>query len=117
MIFYFGIIGSVVILFTLVGGKRSFCNYTCPMGVLGVLGTKIKDTLKYPSLHLEADTEKCTNCKQCSRACEMGLEVNDLVQSGNMYDADCILCGRCVYTCKQDVISYAWKWRNYTKRV
>ena len=76
MIFYFGIIGSVVILFTIVGGKRSFCNYACPMGVLGVIGTKIKNLLKYPSLHLEVDIEKCTNCKQCSKACEMGLDVN-----------------------------------------
>ena len=59
-IFYFGIIGSVAILFTLIGGKRSFCNYACPMGVLGIIGTKIKNTLKYPSLHLEADIEKCT---------------------------------------------------------
>ncbi len=38
--------------------------------------------LKYPSLHLEADTQKCTKCKKCSRSCEMGLGVNSLVQSG-----------------------------------
>ncbi|MFX1575031.1 MAG: 4Fe-4S binding protein [Promethearchaeota archaeon] len=112
-IFYFGIIASVVILFTLVGGKRSFCNYACPMGVLGIIGTKIKNALKYPSLHLEAESEKCTNCKQCSKACEMGLDVNQLVQSGDMYNADCILCGRCIATCKQDIIRYAWKWDKY----
>jgi len=111
MIFYFGIIGSVAILFTIIGGKRSFCNYACPMGVLGVIGTKIKNALKYPSLHLEADTEKCTNCKQCSKVCEMGLDVNELVQSGNMYDPDCILCGSCISNCRENVINYAWKWR------
>lgn len=81
------------------------------LDVLGVLGTKIKNALKYPSLHLEADIEKCTSCKQCSKACEIGLDVNKLVQSGNMYDPDCILCGSCVSTCPQNVISYAWKWR------
>ncbi|MFX1366633.1 MAG: 4Fe-4S binding protein [Promethearchaeota archaeon] len=112
LIFYFGIIGSVAILFTLVGGKRSFCNYACPMGVLGVIGTKIKNTLKYPSLHLEVNTESCTQCKQCSKACEMGLDVNEMVQSGDMYDPDCILCGNCVSTCPQNVINYAWKWNN-----
>lgn len=111
-IFYFGIIGSVAILFTLVGGKRSFCAYACPMGVLGVIGTKIKNALRYPSLHLEADIEKCTNCKQCSKNCVMGLEVNDLVQSSDMYHSDCILCGNCVKTCPQNTIHYAWKWKS-----
>jgi ferredoxin-type protein NapH len=109
-IFYFGIIGSVVILFVLVGGNRSFCNYACPMAVLGIIGTKIKNLLKYPSLHLEADPEKCTACKKCSKACVMGLEVHDLVKSANMYHADCILCGSCVATCNQNSIKYAWKW-------
>jgi len=95
--------------------KRSFCNYACPMGVLWIIGNKIKNLLKYPSLHLEADTQRCTICKKCSRSCEMGLDVNYLVQAGVMYDADCILCGRCVSICKQDVISYAWK--SNTKKI
>lgn len=114
MIFYFGIIGSVAILFVLVGGNRSFCNYACPMAVLGIIGTKIKYLLKYPSLHLEADPEKCTSCKMCSKACVMGLDVHDLVKKGNMYHADCILCGSCVATCNQDTINYAWKWSKMT---
>jgi ferredoxin-type protein NapH len=108
--FYFGILGAVVILFVLVGGNRSFCNYACPMGVLGIIGTKIMNLLKYPSLHLEAESDKCTQCKRCSKECVMGLEVHELVESGDMYHTDCILCGSCVATCKQDVINYAWKW-------
>lgn len=58
------------------------------MGVLGVLGTKIKNSLKYPSLHLEADTENCTKCRKCSKSCEMSIAVNELVQSGDMYHPD-----------------------------
>lgn len=111
LIFYFGIISSVVILFGLVGGNRSFCSYACPMGVLGIIGTKIMNLLRYPSLHLEADPEKCTQCKLCSKACVMGLDVHELVNSGDMYAADCILCGTCVATCNLDAIKYAWKWK------
>jgi ferredoxin-type protein NapH len=116
MIFYFGIIGSVAILFVLVGGNRSFCNYACPMAVLGIIGTKIKNLLNYPSLHLEADPQKCTSCKMCSKACIMGLDVHKLVETGNMYHADCILCGSCVATCNQDTINYAWKWSKPTSK-
>jgi len=111
LIFYFGILSTVVVLFTLVGGKRAFCAYACPMGVLGIIGTKIKNFFKYPSLHLEADIEKCTQCKQCSKACVMSLDVNELFKEGNMYDPDCILCGSCISHCPQKVISYAWKWK------
>ncbi len=111
LMFFFGIIGSIVLLFGLVGGNRSFCNYACPMGVLGIIGTKIMNLLKYPSLHLEADVEKCTQCKTCSRQCVMSLGVYELVKSNTMYDADCILCGSCVAACPQDVINYKWKWR------
>jgi polyferredoxin len=113
--FYFGIIASVILLFTLIGGSRSFCNYACPMAVLGIIGTKIKNILKFPSLHLESNVEKCTKCKQCSKACPMSLDVMDLVQSGKMYDPDCILCGNCINICPQDVIEYAWKWNKKIK--
>jgi len=111
MIFYFGILFSVVVLFTIIGGKRAFCNYVCPMGVLGILGTKIMNLLEYPALHLEVDTEKCIQCKKCSRACIMSLNVHELVQAGNMYNPDCILCGSCVSTCPQEVINYSWRWK------
>ena len=39
----------------------------------------------------------------------MGLEVHELVDSGNIYDTDCILCGSCIANCNQDTINYAWK--------
>ncbi len=70
------------------------------MGVLGIIGTKIKNLIKYPSLHLEANLERCTQCKQCSSSCVMGIDVHELVESGDMYDSDCILCGSCIVTYK-----------------
>lgn len=111
LIFYFGIQISIVFLFCGIGGNRSFCRYACPMGVLGIIGTKIKNTLKYPSLHLESDKEKCTQCTQCSKACAMGLDVHEMVDKGDMMNNDCIMCGMCIDACPRNVIDYAWKWK------
>lgn len=111
MIFYFGIQAFIVFFFTLMQGSRSFCRYYCPMGVLGAVGTKIKNWLKYPSLHLEAESEKCIKCGKCSKNCPMGLDVKEMVLAEDMRSVDCILCGECVSNCPKEVISYAWKWK------
>lgn len=110
LVFYLGIHALFVIM-TLVAGNRSFCRYACPMGVLGIIGSWIARRIRLPSLHLEANTAACISCKQCTRACVMSLDVQAMVQAGTMQDPDCILCGSCVDTCPQAVISYAWKWK------
>lgn len=110
LVFYFGIQIGIVILFCGFAGTRGFCRYACPMAVLGIIGTKIKNAFKYPSLHLEADTEKCSGCKRCTRACAMSLEVSEMVAKKDMTDNDCILCGLCINECPNDVIRYAWRW-------
>lgn len=109
--FFFFLIPALLLLVTLVGGRRAFCRYACPMGVLGIIGSWIARKLRIPSLHLDAETDKCVKCKQCSKACPMGLDVDQMVLAGQMLSPDCILCGSCIDTCKKSVISYAWKWR------
>ena len=111
MVFYFGIQILIAVMFTLIGGNRSFCNYGCPMGVFGIIGTKIKILFRYPSLNLKVNNEKCTQCKKCSKTCPMGLDVNEMVEINDMKSNDCILCGSCIDVCRQNVIEYAWKWK------
>ena len=90
-------------------GKRAFCHYFCPWGVLNTVGTKIKNLFRWPSLNLKADSSQCVNCKTCNRECTMSLDVNAMVQRGSMDNAECILCGSCVDNCKRGVIKYAWR--------
>jgi len=40
----------------------------------------------------------------------MSLPVSEMVESGSMYNAECILCGTCVSICPQGTITTAWKW-------
>lgn len=109
-IFYFGIQFLIGVLLTAIIGNRGLCNYGCPMSVLGIIGAKIKNKLKYPSLHLEVDTENCIKCKRCNKVCPMSLEVEDMVQNGKMNHTDCILCGSCIEECPKSVIKYAFRW-------
>jgi len=108
-IIYFTIVGLFVIL-SFTAGKRAFCHYICWMAPFMVIGTKIKNFFKWSSLHLEAASDKCKQCKICEKNCPMSLEVSKMVQSIYMKNTECILCGACVYHCQNGVIKYSWKW-------
>jgi ferredoxin-type protein NapH len=108
LIIYFVVI-TVVTVMALVAGKRSFCHYACWMAPFMIIGTKIKDGLKIPSLHLTASTEKCSNCKLCSKQCPMSLEVDAMVNRNNMKNSECILCGQCVDSCPRKAIQFSFK--------
>ncbi|MFH1650630.1 MAG: 4Fe-4S binding protein [Chloroflexota bacterium] len=104
----FGSIVLVVLLPVFFLGKRGFCHYFCPWGVLNMAGTKVKEWLRIPSLHLRARKELCQQCRTCERNCPMSLPVTRMAQSGSMKNTECILCGTCADNCPQAVINYAW---------
>ena len=108
-IIYLTVVFSLLLI-TFAAGKRAGCHYVCWMAPFMILGTWIKNKLKYPSYHLEADTEKCTQCKLCTKNCPMSLDVTAMVQKGSMENMECILCGNCVAICRQGAIATAWKW-------
>ncbi len=108
-IIYLSVVFGLLIL-TYVAGKRAGCHYICWMAPFMIIGIWIKNKLKYPSYHLEVETEKCTQCKLCTKSCPMSLDVTAMVQKGSMENVECILCGNCVATCRQGAISTAWKW-------
>jgi ferredoxin-type protein NapH len=103
------IVVSLITAMALIAGRRSFCHYLCWMAPFMVLGTKLKDKLGYPSLHLEAKPEKCSGCKQCTKRCPMSLEVADMVKKGDMQNTECILCGECADNCPGKAICFRYK--------
>jgi len=99
---------AIIIIFTLIFGKRGFCHTLCPIVVMLIIGRKIRNIFRWPALHLEAEKDRCIDCKKCSMECPMSLDVNDMVREGKMEQTECVLCGSCVDTCPKNVISYSW---------
>jgi polyferredoxin len=48
---FYAVLGIIIIL-SLTVGKRAFCHYVCWMSPFMIIGTKVKNLLKWPSLHL-----------------------------------------------------------------
>ena len=104
-IYFFVLFGGL--LLQLIWGKRSFCQCICWIAPFMIIGTKASDWLRLPRLRLRADANSCIGCKQCSKKCPMSLDVKTMVETANMKNSECILCGECVDICPKKSISYA----------
>lgn len=107
-IIYYGIV-LLVIVPAILFGKRIFCHYFCWMAPFMIIGCKIGDLLHIKRLRLKADKNLCIQCQKCDKVCGMSLNVSQKVQTGNMDDNECILCGECVDNCPKKAISYKFK--------
>ena len=98
------IITNTIILIIIVLGKRTWCRYICPMYIFNYLGTKIGSFLKLPSFKIACKSEKCTQCKRCTKSCLMGLDVEVMVKNNKWNTNECIKCGECLNACKYNVL-------------
>lgn len=105
-IIYYAVIFLVVIL-SILGGRRSFCHSSCWMAPFMQIGISIRKFFKLPGLKLDTDPDKCINCNQCTKKCVMSLDVMELVRKGEIIDLDCSLCGECIDICPKNVIKYS----------
>ncbi len=92
-------------------GRRGFCRVLCPIAPLMIAGRKIRNAVGWPALRLAADAGRCIDCKRCSKACPMGLDVHGMVREGQMESTECILCAACADTCPEGVIACGVKGR------
>jgi len=89
-------------LFPVLGG-RIWCRYWCPLGKLlgwiSVTGNRFQ---------ISANS-KCVGCQECSRYCQMGIDVMHYAQRRKPVtnkDTSCIGCGICITSCPADVLSF-----------
>lgn len=89
-------------------GRRAGCHTICWMAPFMILGRKLRNVFKWPSLRLVAAPEQCSDCQVCGRDCPMSLDVPAMVQRGDMENSDCILCGKCADSCAKHAIHYSF---------
>jgi ferredoxin-type protein NapH len=106
----FLLFGAVVLIvpLALCFGRFANCHYLCWEAPIMIIGTKIKNTIGWPSLHLRANPAACNDCGNCDRHCPMSLLVSAMVQKGNLQNDECVLCGNCVDRCPAGAIRYAF---------
>lgn len=86
------LVGILIVSFF---AERFFCRYLCPLGALFVPISKGR------LYRIRRKASACSGCRQCSRACTMGVTVheNDRVTSG-----ECIDCMRCMDVCGREAL-------------
>lgn len=99
----------LIVALALIVGKRSFCHHLCWMAPFMIVGRKIANAFKWPSLRIKAKPEECIHCRRCTENCPMSLPVETMVEQKQMEHAECILCGSCVDGCKRGAISYIFR--------
>lgn len=107
-VIYYAVLLLVVVL-SLITGKRGFCHSVCWMAPFMIVGTYLKNRIDYPSLRLVSKSESCIHCMKCNKKCPMSLDVERAVTHQAMENSECILCGECVDVCPKQAIAYSFK--------
>ena len=83
-------------------GNRMWCRFFCPlrawMGVLAKWFSKISIR----------SNDRCIGCGECTRYCQMGIDVQRFAQKQERMDnrnSACIQCGVCIEVCPMDVLT------------
>ena len=97
---------TLIVLPAFLIGRKSFCHHICWMAPFMILGRKIRNIFRIPSLQLISSSKNCIGCHTCTNECPMSLPVEEMVKENKMEKAECILCGTCVDGCKSKAIEF-----------
>ena len=97
-----------VTLYPFFGGKV-WCRYWCPLAKLMQIFSAAFTRFRVSHFAIQAN-EKCIACMECTRNCQVGIDVmnyalkQEPITNGN---SSCIGCGICVTVCPMGVLSFA----------
>ncbi len=98
-----------IALYPFFGGKV-WCRYWCPLAAYNGLLAKWYGKLEIVS------NDKCISCTQCSKYCQVGVDVMAFAKNQQAFDnrnSACIQCGICIDVCPMDVLSFSTEPRSH----
>ncbi len=96
-----------VTLYPFLGGKI-WCRYWCPLAKMMQVQSWVFTKFGWSRFAIVAD-EKCIACNECSRYCQVGIDVMQYAIKQETLDnetSSCIGCGICVSVCPMDTLSF-----------
>jgi len=99
-----------VTLYPFLGGKV-WCRYWCPLAKMMGMLSKLYVKIGISRFHI-VPNDKCIGCNECSRNCQVGIDVMQYALKQEVLDnstSSCIGCGICVSVCPMDTLSYSRK--------
>ncbi|MEM7052845.1 MAG: NAD(P)-binding domain-containing protein [Acidobacteriota bacterium] len=97
-----------VTVYPFMGGKV-WCRYWCPLAKLMQFQSKFFTKIGWSRFHIVAN-DKCIACNECSRNCQVGIDVMRYALKQETLDnatSSCIGCGVCVTVCPMDTLSFS----------
>ena len=91
-----------IALYPFYGGKV-WCRYWCPLAAFNQLLSRLYGRLKIVS------NDKCITCTECSKYCQVGVDVMAFAKNQQPFDnsnSACIHCGICIDVCPVSVLSF-----------
>ena len=91
-----------IALYPFFGGKV-WCRYWCPLAAWNQILSA-----KFGRLKIVAN-DKCITCTECSKYCQVGVDVMAFAKNQMPFDnsnSACIHCGICIDVCPMDVLSF-----------
>ena len=110
-IIYYGVLALIVVPSLLVG-KRMMCHTLCWMAPFMIVGRKISNRLNLPAVRLKARSEECIHCGRCTSTRPISLDVQSMVEARDMENTECVFCKNCVASCPKDLITLKIAKRN-----
>jgi NosR/NirI family nitrous oxide reductase transcriptional regulator len=96
-----------VTLYPFLGGKV-WCRYWCPLAKLMHLFSTVYTRLGLSRFRIVAN-DKCIACSECTRNCQVGIDVMSFALKQEPItnaNSSCIGCGICVSVCPMDVLDF-----------